>query len=71
MPRRYARRTACGDPKVRGDQDAQITEQILFADVPPDDLPAHEPATWAIGVVVAGNFAIALFGWLTIRRYTD
>ena len=46
-------------------------QQILFADIPPDDLPAHNPAVWEIGVVVSGNFAIALFGWLTIRKYTD
>lgn len=46
-------------------------QQILYADVPPDSLPAHDPARWEIGVVVAVNFAIALFTWITIRRYTD
>ena len=46
-------------------------QQILYADVPPAGLAPHDPARWEVGVVVAVNFALALFGWLSIRKYTD
>ncbi len=44
---------------------------VLYADVPPAGLAEHVPARWEVAVVVVVNFAVALHGWLSIRRYTD
>lgn len=44
---------------------------VLYADVPPAGLAEHVPARWEVAVVVVVNFALALHGWLSIRRYTD
>lgn len=44
---------------------------VLYADVPPAGLAEHVAARWEVAVVVVVNFALALHGWLSIRRYTD
>jgi len=45
--------------------------QILFADVPPDDLPTYVAQRWEIGVVVGANLALALVMWIMTKKYTD
>lgn len=50
---------------------AVFSHQILYATVPARSVPEHVAAHWEVGVVVAVNFALALFEWITIRRYTD
>jgi hypothetical protein len=50
---------------------AVFYKQILFATVPAATVHAHVPARWEYGVVIGVNFALALFAWVTIRRYTD
>jgi hypothetical protein len=46
-------------------------KQILFASVPSAATPAYSPANWEVGVVIAVNFALVLFEWITIRQYVD
>src|SRR5262249_30346318 len=50
---------------------AVYNREILYAKVPADSLPVHVPAAWETGVVLGVNMALALFEWITIRRYTD
>lgn len=45
--------------------------QIGYAKVPGDDVMPHVPASWEVGLVVGFNLALALFAWVSIRRYTD
>jgi hypothetical protein len=45
--------------------------QILFASVPDAATHAHIPAHWEVGAVIAVNFALLLFEWITVRQYTD
>lgn len=50
---------------------AVFYKQILFATVPDASVHAHVPAGWEVGIVFGVNFVLALFEWVTIRRYTD
>ncbi|MGB7962039.1 MAG: hypothetical protein WCF12_03635 [Propionicimonas sp.] len=43
--------------------------QVLFALVPPPELPEHVNATWEVALVVGLNLALAIYGWLAIARY--
>ncbi len=45
--------------------------QILFADVPGDDVPTHVPERWEIGVVVGANIALVLATWIMTKKYTE
>lgn len=45
--------------------------QILFADVPGDDVATHVPEGWEIGVVVGANVALVLATWIMTKRYTE
>ncbi len=45
--------------------------QILFADVPGDDVPVHVPASWEIGIVVGANIALVLATWIMTKKYTE
>lgn len=45
--------------------------QIVFADVPSDDLPLYVPQRWEIGVVVGVNVALVLATWLMAKAYTQ
>jgi hypothetical protein len=46
-------------------------KQILFASVPSAAVHAYIPARWEVGVVIAVNFVLVLFEWITIRLYSD
>lgn len=46
-------------------------QHILFATVPDASVQPHVPASWEVGVVWGVNFALMLFAWMTIRKYTD
>jgi hypothetical protein len=46
-------------------------KQILFARLPGPITHAYIPSHWEVGVVIAVNFALVLFEWVTIRQYTD
>jgi hypothetical protein len=46
-------------------------KQILFASVPAAATHPHIPAHWEVGAVIAVNFALVLFEWITIRQYMD
>jgi hypothetical protein len=46
-------------------------KQILFARLPSPATQAYIPSNWEVGVVIAINFALVLFEWVTIRQYTD
>ncbi len=50
---------------------AVFYKQILFATVPAAGAHPHVAARWEFGVVIGVNFALALFEWVTIRKYTD
>ena len=50
---------------------AVFYKQILFATVPSAATRTYIPAHWEVGVVIAVNFALVLFEWITIRQYTD
>lgn len=45
--------------------------EILFADVPGDDVPVHVPERWEIGIVVGFNLALVLATWVMTRKYTE
>lgn len=45
--------------------------EILFADVPADDVAPHVPARWEIGVVVGANVALVLATWVMTKKYTE
>ncbi len=45
--------------------------QVLFADVPGDEVPAYVPQRWEIGVVVGVNLALVLATWIMTKRYTE
>lgn len=45
--------------------------EILFADVPGDDVPTYVPQRWEIGVVVGVNVALVLATWLMTKKYTE
>lgn len=46
-------------------------QQILFAQVPGPEVPAHVPARWEVALVVGGNLGLVIFTWVTTRKYTD
>jgi hypothetical protein len=50
---------------------AVYNRQILYAKVPARSVATHVPAHWEVAVVVAGNLALALFEWISTRKYTD
>ena len=45
--------------------------QVLFADVPGDDVATYVPERWEIGVVVGANVALVLATWLMTKKYTE
>ena len=45
--------------------------EILYADVPSDDSPIHDPASFEIGLVVGFNVALVLATWLMTKAYTQ
>jgi predicted secreted protein len=45
--------------------------QVLYADVPADDLPLHVPHRYEIGIVVGFNVALVLVTWVMTKRYTE
>jgi predicted secreted protein len=45
--------------------------EILYADVPADDVPLHVPERWEIGVVVGFNLALVLATWVMTKKYTE
>ncbi len=45
--------------------------QILFADVPRDEVAPHVPRRFAIGLVVGFNLALVLVTWVMTKRYTQ
>ena len=45
--------------------------EILFADVPGDDVPTYVPQRWEIGVVVGVNVALVLATWVMTKKYTE
>ncbi len=46
-------------------------KQILFASVPSAVTRAHVASHWEVGAVIAVNFVLVLFEWITIRQYSD
>lgn len=50
---------------------AVYNRQILFAKVPAADVVPHVMHAWERFVIVSFNFGLALFTWLSIRKYTD
>jgi hypothetical protein len=46
-------------------------KQILFASVPSAATHTYIASNWEVGVVIAVNFALVLFEWITVRQYTD
>ncbi len=50
---------------------AVFYKQILFAHLPAPATHPYIPAHWEFGAVIAVNFALLLFEWVTIRKYTD
>ena len=50
---------------------AVLNRQILFADVPGDDVDLHVPERWEIGVVVGANVALVLATWIMTKKYTE
>ncbi|MDP8976318.1 MAG: hypothetical protein M3N28_08170 [Actinomycetota bacterium] len=45
--------------------------QILFADVPGDDVATHVPQRFEIGLVVGFNVALVLATWVMTKKYTQ
>ncbi len=45
--------------------------EILFADVPGDDVATYVPQRWEIGVVVGVNVALVLATWVLTKAYTE
>lgn len=43
--------------------------QVLFATVPPPEVPEHVNSSWEIAVVVGVNLILAIFVWLTMAKY--
>lgn len=43
--------------------------QVLFATVPPQEMPDHVNASWEIAVVVGANILLAIYGWLAMAKY--
>src|SRR5580693_5292873 len=50
---------------------AVFYKQILFATVPSAATPPYVPSHWEVGVVIAVDFALALWTWIAIRQYSD
>jgi hypothetical protein len=50
---------------------AVFYKQILFARLPAAATHAYVPSHWEVGAVISVNFALVLFEWVTIRKYTD
>lgn len=51
---------------------AVYNRQIVYAKVPSGpNVNVHSPNAWEIGLIVGFNLALTLFGWVTIRKYTD
>ena len=50
---------------------AVYNRQISFAKVPAQHVASHHPAGWEMAIIVGGNLALALFEWVSIRKYTD
>ena len=45
--------------------------QILFADVPADDVPTYVPQRWEFGIVIGVNLALVLATWVMTKKYTQ
>ena len=50
---------------------AVVHREILFADVPGDDVPLHVPERFEVGIVVGFNLALVLGTWVLTRKYTQ
>ena len=50
---------------------AVFYKQILFARLPDSAVHTYIPSNWETGAVIGVNFALVLFEWVTIRKYTD
>lgn len=50
---------------------AVFYKQILFASVPSAATHSYTPSHWVVGIVVAVNFGVLLYEWITIRQYSD
>ena len=46
-------------------------QEILFADVPGDDVATHVPERFEIGLVVGVNLALVLVTWVMTKKYTQ
>jgi predicted secreted protein len=44
--------------------------QVLFADVPGDDVPTYVAQRWEYGVVIGVNLALVLATWVMTKKYT-
>jgi predicted secreted protein len=45
--------------------------EILFADVPGDDVPTYVAQRWEYGVVIGVNLALVLATWILTKKYTE
>lgn len=45
--------------------------QVLFADVPGDDVATYVAQRWEIGIVVGVNVALVLATWIMTKKYTE
>ena len=50
---------------------AVYNRQILFADVPGDDVPTYVAQRWEYGIVIAVNLALVLATWIMTKKYTQ
>jgi hypothetical protein len=50
---------------------AVFYKQILFARLPAATVHPYVASHWVTGAVIFVNFALVLFEWVTIRKYTD
>lgn len=51
---------------------AVYNRQIIYAKVPAGpNVSAHVPGPWETGLIVGITFALALFEWISVRKYTD
>jgi hypothetical protein len=49
---------------------AVYNRQILFADVPGDDVPTYVAQRWEYAVVIGANLALVLATWIMTKKYT-
>lgn len=45
--------------------------EVIYADVPGDDVAVHVPERWEIGIVVGLNVVLVLATWVMTKKYTQ